>query len=1132
MATAATSQSIKTTPSKQDSHVSQASRKAYTINNSVYKIYTESHDSLSATAIYNEKRKHGVFSMPGYPTVGVPTNSSANNADLSLKLWHHETSKTGLQAATLANSSNVSPDIWQPHTTPEASKAAILAKSKTFPPKHGRESISGSGRNASSAALSAHGVSGRDTAASALPDAYAWGDRTNSITPSSRGAHLLGATHATSGTPANARPGKSKTPSFTSISNTKVPDSNYLQNIANLQEVAQKKAEDRLSKLYKPSSIANAGDGAAALAITASREEEQRLAKEREAMTLSGQQYEALMAIARGRAEKKISQIDEDVFYKNPALNLKYYTAALAVAEEKGKGRMVNHGKIDIGGGKFMSQSDIDAIAERNVRPVINEISEKAQAQRQADEERRQTEEEEKRKKAEEKRLEQEQKIADRKAANERKAADKAIRNEERSKNRAYWEAIRAEDREKKAAEKAARDKVKNEQKVLLGQKRAEKRDAKILQKSKLKEEKRLFAASRRAEKLALKTAVATTAAAVAQAKEAESLAHAEVQKLNALKLSAETKLEAARLAESHAESEAQAEKARAEATLAEAEIAKADAQTKEAEARRVEAEAEKARADAEAEKAKEKQRIGEEEAQKQELEFDQREAEINKQTSAENAEVDEATSDAEVAEATSDAEHDTNTSEVEEKDENLEDESEAVAKDAIAPLAVVPDVNLPAETEASDKPITSADSLEKVDAPLAVVPDVNLSPETEASEKPITSADSLEKVGAPDAPPVQTSIDPFGGLASTVKAVDTDVTPSKPSEDSTVAATDTTLAPPYSEKPIVDGVEAAVTEKPIVETVNAEKPSVEAADAITPPVSEAKSESLITKPAAESRNTNSSIVSIKGGVPGTLEAPATNGDATVTPTSEYKDAENGTSAADVVPQEIETKAVETKPADVSPPTSPTVDSTASTGSPTSPKKRRSSKTKSFFSKVKSKAREELSSLKSSSKDKKVTSKQPTVTTAASVTTAPATTESEKKTGISSKTDASHGGVSAASAARAALGQPTEDAETSVVDNSKPTLERTFSGFSQGSDEAVETPTAEHKDAVTEPKETAVKLKDDVTDAKESAVKLKDDVTDAKETAAETGTDAAGNKFFFSEDVDSIKDDNALTSKN
>ena len=957
--------------------------------------------------------------------------------------------------------------------------------------------------------MSAHGVSGRDTAASALPDAYAWGDRTNSITPSSRGAHLLGATHATSGTPANARPGKSKTPSFTSISNTKVPDSNYLQNIANLQEVAQKKAEDRLSKLYKPSSIANAGDGAAALAITASREEEQRLANEREAMTLSGQQYEALMAIARGRAEKKITQIDEDVFYKNPALNLKYYTAALAVAEEKGKGRMVNHGKIDIGGGKFMSQSDIDAIAERNVRPVINEISEKAQAQRQADEERRQTEEEERRKKAEEKRLEQEQKIADRKAANERKAADKAIRNEERSKNRAYWEAIRAEDREKKAAEKAARDKVKNEQKVLLEQKRAEKRDAKILQKSKLKEEKRLFAASRRAEKLALKTAVATTAAAVAQAKEAESLAHAEVQKLNALKLSAETKLEAARLAESHAESEAQAEKARAEATLAEAEIAKADAQTKEAEARRVEAEAEKARADAEAEKAKEKQRIGEEEAQKQELEFDQREAEINKQTSAENAEV---------AEATSDAEHDTNTSEVEEKGENLEDEPEAVAKDAIAPLAVVPDVNLPAETEASDKPITSADSLEKVDAPLAVVPDVNLSPETEASEKPITSADSLEKVGAPDAPPVQTSIDPFGGLAPTVKAVDTDVTPSKPSEDSTVAATDTTLAPPYSEKPIVDGVEAAVTEKPIVETVNAEKPSVEAADAITPPVSEAKSESLITKPEAESRNTNSSIVSIKGGVPGTLEAPATNGDATVTPTSEYKDAENGTSAADVVPQEIETKAVETKPADVSPPTSPTVDSTASTGSPTSPKKRRSSKTKSFFSKVKSKAREELSSLKSSSKDKKVTSKQPTVTTAASVTTAPATTESEKKTGISSKTDASHGGVSAASAARAALGQPTEDAETSVVDNSKPTLERTFSGFSQGSDEAVETPTAEYKDAV--------------TDAKETAMKLKDDVTDAKETAAETGTDAAGNKFFFSEDVDSIKDDNALTSKN
>jgi hypothetical protein len=915
--------------------------------------------------------------------------------------------------------------------------------------------------------LSAHGVSGRDTAASALPDAYAWGDRSSSIT---------GTTHATSsGSPVNPRPGKSKAPSFTSISNKKVPDSNYLQNIGNLQEAAQKKADDRLSKLYKPSSIANAGDGAAALAITTSRDDELRQAQEREALTLSAQQHEALMAVARDRAEKKLSQIDEDVFYKNPTLNLKYYTAALAAAEEKGKDRMVNHGKIDIGGGKFMSQSDIDAIAERNVRPVINEISEKAQAQRQADEERRQAEEEEKRKRAEEKRLEQEQKIADRKAASERKAADKAIKNEEKAKNKAHLEAIKIEEREKKAAKKAARGKEKNEQKVFLEQKRAEERDAKVLQKSKLKEEKRVFAANRRIERLALKTAVATTAAAVAQAKEAESLAHAEVQKLNALKLTAETKLEAARLAESHAESEAQAEKARADAALAEAEIAKADAQAMVAEARRVEAEAEKARADAEAEKAKEKQRIGEEEAQKQELEFDQREAEINKQTSAENSQ------DGEIK---SDAEDGANTREVEEKAEKHQDNSERM----VAPLAAVPDGNLPAETE--------------------------------ASEKPIIIAYSIEKVSASDAPPVHADIHPLGGLAPVLKPVDTDATSVKPSEDATPVkpSEDATPAKPSEDVTPAKPSEDATPAKPSKDATttaadttlapaDAEKPAVEAAVATTPAGSEEKSESLLNKPATESKNTTSSVVSIKSGAPGTFGAPAINGDAAVTPIAENKDAEHGTAtaAADVMPKAIETKAVETKPADVTPPTSPTGDSTASPSSPTSHK---ASRAKSFFSKVKSKAKEEFSSLKSSSKDKKATSKPSTTTTAAQTAAAPATTESEKKTGISSKTDASHGGVSAASAARAALGQPTEGADSSAAGHasSKAPLERTFSGFSQGSaeDEVVETPTAEYKDAV----------------------------AGTKEAAAETASNAKGNKFFFSEDVDSIKGDGAPTSNN
>ncbi|KAF5094190.1 hypothetical protein D0Z03_002159 [Geotrichum reessii] len=1058
MAAATSSQSIKTNPSKRESYVSHDSLKAVTINNSVHKIYTESRDNLSAAAIYNEKRKNGVFSMPGYPTIGVPTHSS------------------GLKAANLANASNPSPKIWQPDKTPEAFQAAVMAKDKAAPPKKGRESISGSGKSASSAALSAHGVSGRDTAANALPDAYTWGDRSNSITSSNRGVSLVGATHVHSATaPINTRPGKSKTPSFTSISNNKIPDSNYLQNIGSLQEAAQKKAEDRLSKLYKPSSIANAGDGAACLAITASREEESRKQEQdREALLLASQQHEALMAVARGRAEQKISKIDEEVFYKNPTLNLKYYTAALAVAEEKGKDRMVNHGKIDIGGGKFMSQSDIDAIAERNVRPVINEISEKAQAQRQVDEERRQAEEEEKRKKAEDKRIEQEQKIADRRALNERKAADKAIKNEEKAKSKAQWDAIKAEEREKKASEKAARDKEKSEQRAVIEQKRAEERDAKVLQKSKLKEEKRLFAVSRRSEKLALKTAVAATAVAVAQAKEAESLAHAEVQKFNALKLTAETKLESARLAESHAESEAQAEKARAEAALAQSEIAKAEAQAKEAEARQVEAEAEKARAEAEAEKAKENQRIGEEEAKKQEEKFDQREAELkNQQGVSEDGNID-AENVADTASRKLSTEDATETSpvelakegaakldesvkDIEEHIENPEDISKVSEKNEISPLVIVPNVNGPVENEI--KPTETVEGIEK---------------------GAISEPQSLPTVDAAlDVPKLN------------VKSVD--------------------IAPTSVQDATADNASVPVSFEKSSAKISG--PSGESSEQL---------ESLLNKPAVDSKNLTSSVVSIKSGAPGTSERPAIINDSGINSIAENKETETEpVAAADATSNLLGPNTAETGS-----PVSPTIDATASPISPS--KERRTSKTKSFFNKVKSKAKEEFSSLKSSTKDKKLSGTTKNQRSKSTNETAPAgatvsssavpASDTEKKVGIASKTDANHGGVSAASAARAALGQPAGEAEASAtgLSSSRAPLERTFSGFSQGSaeDEKIETP-------------AVVTNKDVGDDKKEVANVTKGGDDDVDKNEAETGSKP---NFFFSEDTNSIKGEAAATT--
>ena len=47
---------------------------------------------------------------------------------------------------------------------------------------------------------------------------------------------------------------------------------------------------------------------------------------------------------------------------------------------------MKNHGKVNIGGGRYLDQEEVDAIARARLQPTLDEISEKAEKQRAADE--------------------------------------------------------------------------------------------------------------------------------------------------------------------------------------------------------------------------------------------------------------------------------------------------------------------------------------------------------------------------------------------------------------------------------------------------------------------------------------------------------------------------------------------------------------------------------------------------------------------------------------------------------------------------------------------------------------------------------------------------------------------------
>ena len=113
------------------------------------------------------------------------------------------------------------------------------------------------------------------------------------------------------------------------------------------------------------------------------------------------QDRDSLMEAARRNVRASMLGMDEKVLADTgkvtPAMMEDWETKANARAEADSKSRMVNHGKVSIGGGKFMNQSAIDVIAAAKVQPTLDEITEKAEKQRARDEQLREEAEERKR---------------------------------------------------------------------------------------------------------------------------------------------------------------------------------------------------------------------------------------------------------------------------------------------------------------------------------------------------------------------------------------------------------------------------------------------------------------------------------------------------------------------------------------------------------------------------------------------------------------------------------------------------------------------------------------------------------------------------------------------------------------
>ncbi|OQO09043.1 hypothetical protein B0A48_05934 [Cryoendolithus antarcticus] len=145
----------------------------------------------------------------------------------------------------------------------------------------------------------------------------------------------------------------------------------------------------------------------------------------------------ALLAAAERNVQKSMNRMDDKVFQDTGKVSQTKMDEWAAKARQKAQAesdvRQENHGKTHIGGGRFMEQSEIEAIALARLKPTFDEINDTAEKKRARDEELRLEREELERSKRDKKTQEREEKDEAKKIKNEEKAAAKRAKEERKS---------------------------------------------------------------------------------------------------------------------------------------------------------------------------------------------------------------------------------------------------------------------------------------------------------------------------------------------------------------------------------------------------------------------------------------------------------------------------------------------------------------------------------------------------------------------------------------------------------------------------------------------------------------------------------------------------------------------------
>lgn len=388
-------------------------------------VYQTNGKPLSPEALYKAKLKYGIYHNPTTQSIGVPSSSGASDT-----------------AALLATSTDLSIEPYKRQLAADAQTAALFARKDTAPKKWTKDYID---TDAASAAISAKSLKKQVVATSNSDFANSNAAAASVLSKDSRSL---------------ASSNLASLYEFDAVRNG-TKNSHASLNIEKLSKASKEHANTMISSRINPER-----DSSRLGLSSKTDEDDSHLEKFAAVGALASQNYKApidpnleataiyrnslvdpkVLAKARLNADHTLIGINKYLGEKDLFLNPDYNKIAIQIAQSHAQKRIASSDKINLGGGLFMTQQELDSIASKIVNPVLEDITSKAKKQREKDAEvakkkeeqiklHRQFKLEQQSKKLEEKRLKEEAKVQRRKEMEQEKQKQKDAKLElERSK--------------------------------------------------------------------------------------------------------------------------------------------------------------------------------------------------------------------------------------------------------------------------------------------------------------------------------------------------------------------------------------------------------------------------------------------------------------------------------------------------------------------------------------------------------------------------------------------------------------------------------------------------------------------------------------------------------------------------